>query len=304
MPVQAADTTHYKSYMMKKHYLAKASLLALTGWLAVASCKKDGSSAQATDEQKTINLAASAIASETVFDDAFSAVLQGSEQGGVTIFSVSAPAERQGISFAASVPAPVVTVTPSGKDVYPKTVTIDYGSGITSANGITRKGKIIALLSGKLRTPGTLVTVNFDGYAVNGYTVAGTYLVTPSISSAGVSFKVAVTNGSITFPNGQVNTYSGTETVVQTGGLTTATVADDVYAVTGSFTYSNSNGENITGTITKALVKSFDCKNITSGTIAFVYNNTKNGVLDFGSGTCDNQATVTSGATIKIITLP
>ena len=67
---------------------------------------------------------------------------------------------------------------------YPKTLTLDFGTGCTSADGIMRKGKLIYVFSDPLLVPGATASVTFDQYVVNGYGVLGTYTITNNSSDA------------------------------------------------------------------------------------------------------------------------
>ena len=274
--------------------------------LSTFSCKKDSSASQNSDDQTTIDLASSATGAESLYDDAFDVVAQTSEESNISTSStpnLTINSTSLSAGSYTAVACAVVTLSPQDPSVFPKTMTIDYGSGCTSANGITRKGKLTVTLTGKVRTAGTMITVNFENYSINGYGLTGTYALTPVIASgSGINYNITISNGSITTPSGTVYTYSGTETFNQTAGLGTATVLDDTYEITGGFSYSG-NGSSITGTIATPLVRSVDCPDITSGTIDFLYKGVS-GVLDFGAGTCDNVATVKVGPTTKTITLP
>lgn len=286
--------------------LIRTGILIAAMLLGTLSCKKDSSSSQSADEQTTIDLAGSSTGAESLYDDAFDVVVQGSEESGVSVNSTAGlTVNSAGESLASytAVACATVTLSPQDPSVFPKTMTIDYGDGCTSVNGITRKGKLVVTLSGKVRTPGSTISVIFDNYSVNGYTLTGTYALTPVAGAGGgVNYTVAITNGSITLPSGAAYTYSADETFTQTGGIGTPDVTDDTYEITGDFTYSG-NGNTITGTVTNPLIRTADCKNITSGTISFVYKGL-NGTLDFGSGTCDNIATVKVGVKTSTITLP
>ena len=295
--------------MKTKRTLIIAVVIAATIGLSLNACKKDSSTTtnSSATETEGINTATSATASEMMYDDAFDVVSQSGEQGGVSTSSINS---KQAIDATATDTASytttagaTITLTPADASTFPKTLTVNYGAGVTSANGVTRKGELIITLSGKIRAAGTTISVTYNNYSVNGYGLAGTYTMIPQIAAdSGVNFSVTVTNGSITLPGGTVSTYSGAETFTQVGGIGSASVTDDTYQITGNFSYSSANTGAITGTVTTPLVKSADCKDIVSGVVALTYKGLS-GTLDFGSGTCDNQATLTFGKTVKIITL-
>jgi hypothetical protein len=279
------------------------------------ACSKSGSSTTTSgnaNEQASVSASASATASEMLYDDAFDVVTQAADQnnllGSIVVNAINPSkvldATIGGIpSSFSTISGATITLSPADTSTFPKSMTINYGSGITSANGVTRKGEIIVSLSGKLRNAGSLIAVSFNNYSINSFEIDGTYSITPNVvAGGGVNYNIAVTNGSITSPTGVSSTYSGTETYTQVAGEGTLSVTDDTYNITGDFTLSNGGIGTITGTITTPLSKSTDCKDITSGIIAFTYNNIK-GTFDFGTGACDNVATATFGSTTTTITL-
>jgi hypothetical protein len=281
-----------KTTMKINSALLKSGVIALLTATVLFACKK---SSTPSDEDTTASLSTSATSSGDVYDDTYDVVMQNSEDNGLN----GGRAITDGRADACA----TVTITPADTVTYPKTMVIDYGTGCTSSTGITRKGKVTVTFSGKLRKAGTTVSVTYDGYYVNGYKVEGTYSITNNSTGSGLSFTTSTTNGKVTFPNGQYFTHSGTKTFVQTAGIGTATFTDDTYSITGSFSNANSEGKSVSGTITTPLVKSMSCKNILSGVIQFTYNGIK-GTLDFGSGACDNIATLTVGTKTYPITLP
>jgi len=275
---------------MKPNFITmKAALvIALAAVATLPACKKDTSSSD--DNSTAVSLASAGSASQSVYDDAFNVVTTEGENN-----SVNGRVET----------CATVTLSPADTVTFPKTMTIDFGTGCTSSDGITRKGKIIATLSGKIKKSGTTVSVAFSNYYVNDYHVEGSYSITNNSGSGnGLNYTTATNGGKVTYPDGTTwYTYTGTHTLAQTGGIGTGTVADDVYNWTGNFTTTSSAGNSLTGTITTVLVKSMACKNIISGVEAFTYNRIS-GTIDFGGGTCDNLATLTVGSTTKTIILP
>ena len=92
--------------------------------------------------------------------------------------------------------------------------------------------------------------------------------------------------------------------LTMTAGMATPSdLTDDVYSIAGSNSFSSSFGNTLDVTITTTLSKAYTCHNVGSGVISFTYNKKLNGTLDFGNGTCDNQATITVGTMTKDVTL-
>jgi hypothetical protein len=287
--------------------LTSISLLILSATL-IMSCSKSNNSSHSngtSDDSTAAGLSSSAasadnayndvlqVALETGFDNQIAYLVSRSQQGTVQSNSLQGPAQPLGIYTCAN-----YTLSPNDTSTFPKTVTVDFGSGCTSADGITRKGEITCVYSGKILYPGTTVSVSFTNYSVNGYGLQGTYSITNNSSIAkGISFSTRVSSGNISFPDASYYTYSGDKTLTQTAGASTpADISDDVYSITGSNSIFNSaTGNSLQDSITTALTKAEACGYISSGVISFVFNDSVDGTLDFGSGTCDSLATVKIG---------
>jgi len=193
----------------------------------------------------------------------------------------------------------VITVLAGGPSggtfVFPFKVEIDFGTGCTNANGITRKGKLTIEFSNYLMAPGSVMTiVRGDNYYINLRKVEGTIAYTNTTTSAATpSWTRVVTNGKVTRPNGQVFTHAGSRSVVMAAGAGTPTMGDNVYhVIAGTHSVTRPNGITMNATIQEMLVKRYSCAHIEQGKINLV-GGLVNGVLDYGDGTCDNQATYT-----------
>ena len=280
---------------------------------ALNSCKKDSSTPN-NSSNNTDTTAANASASTTLADNAYDDVFQTAVQTGydnniafgtqsvgvgqVQTNSVHGSTATNSINGCA-----VYTVTPNDNTTFPKTIVVDFGTGCTSAAGITRIGKITYVFSGKLINPGTTVSASFTNYSVNGYQLKGTYSITNNSSLAnGIAFTTSVTDGNIVFPDQTSYSYAGSKTVKQTAGMsTTMDASDDVYSITGNNTFS-ANGNTIVNTITTPLSRAYSCEWVGSGIISFTYNTDTKGTLDFGNGTCDGDVTIKVGTFTKTIT--
>jgi hypothetical protein len=196
------------------------------------------------------------------------------------------------------------TISDSVHGHYPKTLTLDFGTGCSSIDGVLRKGKVIYTFSGPLFTPGTTVSVSFNQYTVNGYGIQGAYAISNNSTQNGISFTTLVTNGIITYPDATNFHYSHNKTYTQTAGASTPfDISDDVYAVSGNSAFSSSDGSSLVLNVTTPLVRKFTCVNITQGVVSFVYNQGISGTIDFGDGTCDNAAELKVGNITRTITL-
>ncbi len=181
-----------------------------------------------------------------------------------------------------------VTITPLVG--FPKTIVIDFGAGVTY-NGITRSGIINIVVSDSVRKTGSSAIMTFNNYKVNTFKVEGTYTWT-NTSTVGVkSWKREVVDGKVTNAQGIYWRHSGIKFVTQTEGVNTPFIlADDSFSVTGNHSITNMLGRTRTVTVVTALIKSNSCVFISQGSIK-IQGPTHYVVIDYGAGTCDNQAT-------------
>ena len=188
-------------------------------------------------------------------------------------------------------------------DFATKTLTIDFGTtNCLCADVRYRRGKILVRFTTDVnrRTAGAVVTR--ENYFVNDNQHTATRTFT-DIGNG--SFTVDVTNASIIRANnGGTHSWTANWTFTRTAGFGTPQVADDVYSVTGSATGTNRKNVGYTTTIQNPLIKRADCpKYFVQGTIVIINTNSKTMTLDYGTGTCDNVATVTVNGHTRTIQL-
>jgi hypothetical protein len=195
--------------------------------------------------------------------------------------------------------------------VFPNTMTVDFGASCTGYLGIERSGKIYATFTGPYITEGSSITITTENYYVNGSKVEGTKtVVNEGLSAAGNPFfSVVVVDGIITLETGETITWNSSRTREWLEGDETYEIEDDVYAlsdgIAADFAVSgiNRNGVAFTAHIAESLIKRMDCKYITAGILEVTPEGMLTRELDFGSGDCDNQATLTIGEFSTTITL-
>ena len=199
---------------------------------------------------------------------------------------------------------PSVSLMPTETGVFPKTLTIDFGSGCTTTGGQPASGKIVAVFSGAINQSGTNITVTLENFSYRGYTVAGSYNV--KINPVG-TYTGTITNGSIKTPEGKTATYAGTFTATQIEGQSTTgqnATGDDVYSIAVNLSGVDTNGKNYTAQTTTALRKEVDCEWIVSGVVEIKITGQAKKTLDFGQGACDNIATLKVGPLSSTVQLP
>jgi hypothetical protein len=265
--------------------------VSLTGLCSLAACSKDGDST-GTEESRAVELTGQKALTDALYDDVTMEVMQVNTENGL-----SQPTSEQ--QACAS-----VSISPQDPGVWPKTITIDYGTaGCTGLNGYLRKGKIIYTLNKRLLTEGAVVNVSFDNYSVNGYKLEGTYTITNNGSANGLNVTIVLTGGKVTYPNGKWYTKTTNTTWVQSAGQGTLAILDDEYNVTGNGTCTDMDGNILTAASRSALLRKVSCNNTVSGQADLTYNQIA-GLLDFGSGTCDKNALITVAGKTYEITLP
>jgi hypothetical protein len=200
---------------------------------------------------------------------------------------------------------PTITVTNPTAGTWPKTITINYGAGCTGFYGSTRSGKITIVVTEKRSVVGATRTVTFDNYYFNGNKIEGTHILTTMpLNGSHPVFSVKLTGGKMTLPGGKTIERAFDHQREWTVGYTTPkNVWDDEYLITGTATGKGINGNAYTNTILTALHWTRVCEFIVSGTIKFERTGVEPVVLDYGTGTCDNKATLTRGANTKEILL-
>jgi hypothetical protein len=186
-----------------------------------------------------------------------------------------------------------------------KTIVIDFGDGCTSPNGINRKGKIIIKYSGALLIPGANIVTTFDGYEVNGYKIEGTRTITNTkldIIQSKVTLSVSIEDGKVTLPEGGFVTVNS-EQVREITLTNTGYEAN----ISGTASGNSKDGNPYTASITDALKITQSCLESgvyspVSGIIEFTYKGFSMS-LDYGTGACDKDATITYPGGVKNITL-
>jgi hypothetical protein len=199
-----------------------------------------------------------------------------------------------------------ITVVPKDPGVFPKTITIDYGTGCKGRDGKMRSGKIITVYSKPLVVPGAQAVTEFDNYFVDSVKVEGRHVIKNNSTSAVLVMSRLVQNGKLTRPNGSYVKWNAEHTTTQVAGLGTPFFPrDDEWSTTGGArgeTFRRNTTTTWSRLIVEPLHKAPTCRWIDKG-IVKVTRNDQTALLNFGNGTCDNKATIAKDGIIKEITL-
>ncbi len=254
--------------------------------LSLSSCKKE-SNTDDTEIETTFELSAKEGTTENLTqdtNDVLNEVAQDNNLQGNGF--IGSTATNTNILSCAT-----ITITP--QNTFPKNIIIDFGvNGCTSQNGVFRKGKILVTLSDSLRHSGSVATMTFDNYFINGFKKEGNITFTNNSTASTKVWTRNCQNGKITAPDGSFWTHSGTQTITQTAGSATPiNLLDDVFSITGNRTVTNAAGRTRVGTILTPLQKKTICENIDKGTYQIQGPNHV-AIINFGNGDCDRLATI------------
>lgn len=179
--------------------------------------------------------------------------------------------------------------------VMPHVLTIDFGdTNCLCLDFRYRRGKILVTFNGRYRHPGTTITTTFDEYYVNDNKVEGSTVVTNmglnednnmyfTIEVIGVIYKA---NG------GAVISWNSSREREWIQGFDTWNPWDDIYLITGDASVTLANLWTWEQEIINPLRVELACRFIVSGTVEIQRDDNPAWILDYGTGNCDNVATV------------
>ncbi|MBC7850082.1 MAG: hypothetical protein H7Y31_10115 [Chitinophagaceae bacterium] len=293
--------------------------LSFSAVLFLVSCKKEASDNSTPAEKEEFAMISSEADAEAdvVFDDVFNNVIGVDAEvgiGGTGVFG-SANTDNgisteviSGVNGTDTVRCFTVTYLQlNAPNRFPLQVTLDFGAGCEGRDGRTRKGKIMIVYSGPLFVPGKSATTTFDGYYVNDIKVEGTHRISNTSTQSVKSFRVEVIGAKLTKLNGNFTQWNSDRTLSQIEGLGTPLFPlDDVLKLEGSSNGSVKKGDRFlqwSAIIQEPLIKKFTCRWIAKGVIILSKSNSPVAELNYGTGNCDNKATLSVNGQVLEITL-
>lgn len=191
-------------------------------------------------------------------------------------------------------------------------ITVNYGTSNCLCNdGRSRRGSLLIIYIGKYKDSLTTITVTPINYYVNDNKVSGTKTIKNlgHNSSGHLVYEINANISILKANNTGTIQWSGTRYREWLTGENTLLWSDDKYSITGSANGTNANGRSYTSVITtgKPLIRdmSLACrKHFISGELQHTPEGKPTRIIDFGNGTCDDQATVTINSKTYTITLP
>jgi len=261
-------------------------LLAIISISALQSCKKDKKSG-AQNAFITDDEAKAVVNSDVATDDLLNMI---------DVYAFESSTSRS------QLPSCVTqTITRNGSSVV---IVWEFdANGCAMPNGNTYRGTVTITRDWDITAHTISGSISFDNFYVNDINIAGSSDFTREINTNGNPQITHNYDFTFTFPNGDTAARSGVRTREWAEGFGTPSRTDDVFLVTGNTHIERRNGVILDAVVTNPLRREVPCRFFVSGTIEITKDN-QTAVLDFGSGTCDAEATLTlPNGTVRIIHL-
>jgi hypothetical protein len=269
-------------------------LLLAVSFFLVPSCNKPVSTGGQNLQSDTFYDAANTAAQvEMYFDDPLTVLFQVGVSG--NLFARTSQNQISACTNISILPADTVT--------YPKTITVNFGNGCIGEDGRERSGSIVGTLSEKLSTPGSMLTINLNNYAVGGVRISGTRSMSNISMTDTIRLNSEIRNGAVAYPTGQAVTYTDSLIIVEIPGSGAINPAETSFTLNGSGTMNVGYGDALSITIIQSLIQALGCKYFVAGQFSLHQDN-KTAVVDFGTGTCSGVITISVYGQSAQTTLP
>ncbi|MFZ5554266.1 MAG: hypothetical protein ACOZCO_14200 [Bacteroidota bacterium] len=168
---------------------------------------------------------------------------------------------------------------------------VNYGtSGCVDTDGRMKSGILTVSFYSNFQLSGGQVRVVPTNFYVDGLKFEGDMTLQ---NNGNYNYSKVVTGGKCVASTWTIS-YDGTTTMTWTAGFNTPTdPTDDSYSFTEAANAVNRKGSAFTVSTTSAVIKNCNCKWISQGTVEITPSGLATRTIDFGNGTCDQQATLT-----------
>jgi hypothetical protein len=280
---------------MKKTGLS--SILLLCGLFIIISCARKDSSPSQVEE--LIQQSEKDAVFETVLnkaDDQINSEITKLEKIDYNIL--------QGKSGETEVCSAKISVETPTASKFPKTITLDFGTGCTDPDGNFRAGKIIVHITGPYWETNTERHAKLVDYRYNDLKISGERVViNKGLNENGYVVFELINTELIGNSNGELLVERKiNRTRICNRGANHFFYDDNEVWITGS-SLVKKDGKEVVQEITTPLYRKITCQNFQSGVITTYAKKVKIAELDYGNGVCDNKATWTNGTITKEITL-
>jgi len=198
-----------------------------------------------------------------------------------------------------------ITIETPANSKFPKTITLNYGTGCTDAEGNLRAGKVVVHITGPYWEKNTVRHAKLVDYKYNDLKIAGDrHEINKGPNDKGYIVFEVKHSDKVWNSEGELlveRDWNRIRTCNRGTDLTTNN--DDEIWVTGSAKEFN-NGKEVTKEITTPLYRKISCQHFQSGVITTFHKKELVGKFDYGTGDCDTKATWTNArGVVKEITL-
>lgn len=197
--------------------------------------------------------------------------------------------------------SPVVSIDTAAAG-YPITITIEYGTSTATQHGRVISGTVKIELSGAKNTDGSTQKISYINCTIDSIGINGTSTETFNGDNTTTRKTSNTSNVKFTLADGTVIERIGTDVREWLKGLDTPTDrSDDMIQTTGSIDVKSSTGDSYTRLIKDPLIQIGDCHHPVKGIVQYSKNGSLIAELNYGDGTCDNIAQLTTnGTTVEI----
>ncbi|MHA7059887.1 hypothetical protein ACWGOQ_0021850 [Aquimarina sp. M1] len=176
-----------------------------------------------------------------------------------------------------------------------KNVTIDFGTeGCEIRSGHLVKGKIFMSYELNVEAMSLVINYGVEDFFIDDIQFAGSRTLTRLKSNDNGNPEYSMNlDFTVTFADGKQASRTGSKTREWIEGVFNGNWGDNVFLITGSWQTNYANGNTNSATITTPLRREASCRFLVSGVVGLVRTNFT-GSLDYGDGTCDNNAIFTN----------
>jgi hypothetical protein len=192
------------------------------------------------------------------------------------------------------------TVTVSS-NTYPKEIVVEYLKGC-STHHHDKYGKVIITLSDTITNTGAIQTVVYQDFYIDSIKVNLNATLKNMGQNSSGNWVIEKSYTQTITKNGEVCVREVNENQEWISGFGTAEKSDDICYLSGSGSITVNDTAYYSKTITTPLLYDASCDYITSGVVELERNGSLT-IIDYGDGTCDDKATVTSNGTTEEISL-
>jgi len=283
--------------MMKKMNL-RMLFAAIVATMLLAACEESDDAVLTTDFDTEL------LSSETEIDGDMDDIDNFAIEGlDLEVYSVAANTRTEGRNRRHIPDCAEITHDPEAK-----TITIDFGEGCEGRGGKIFSGKILISYTDRKYLPGSIWTMTFEDFYIDGKHIEGVRSV-ENISESledNPTFHITLVGGKVTFEDGAFATKDADKTKMWVRARNP--LEDEFHILDGS-TASGVNKEDVSysTTVLETLVYKNICKlegiHLPVSGVKEVVKGEKTVVIDFGDGACDNFVTVTSDGVTETIEL-